>query len=143
MRCPVESELRKKRDPFGTWPLKWQGEKNRGLPGSQGVRLCTSSARGTGSTPGQGTKILHAVLLNKFMWLNKLIINLKKNFFLMACEREGKWLVLSSREEGEPGWGAQKPRTVSSKTRVGSAPQAETIRVLQIGFMTLNADFPS
>lgn len=24
---------------------------------------------------------LHAALLNKFMWLNKLIINLKKNFF--------------------------------------------------------------
>ena len=51
------------------------------MPGGRGVRLCTSSAQGAGSILGQGTKILHAVLLNKFMRLNKLIINLKKNFF--------------------------------------------------------------
>ena len=53
--------------------------KFEGLPWQPQLRLCISTARGAGSMPGWGTKILHAT------WLEKKIFKLIHIDFVYLC----------------------------------------------------------
>lgn len=53
-------------------------------------------------------------------------------------------MVMRTREEGGPGRGIMGAKdSFFSKIGVGSMLEAATIRIPQIGSVTLNADFPS